>query len=471
MKRFRGLIAVFTAVAVLLSSGLALADFAPQWQALTAQLENGAPTAIYMTAKLHDWSPFDEETVAGLNRILEECGVSMFHQSENDREIDQWSIVIGGTPAMDFTAVEEHTGYSLATSLLPGKLLYSANLSPLSMMQEGAGDLALGQEEDQWLFQVPQWSAYLDGLTRVLAPYGKEKKASKKFAKIGTAKQSVVYTLTKEEAARALEEFLPSVDQRWLSDILVGITFTGKLTVTLYKDEQGVPLALAASGQMSSGMGTARTVTFQWSFKEAEGERKDILSLKAPQVKGKDKTTVSYSRTETAFEGQNSLTVSGTWNSTADSVSAKKVLAASLTNTLGGDNQRITGEVSVADTQDGKTVTRKIQPTILTVQYGEDICAKCSFRMTTLEDKRTTLDATLSITADPAQETRIQLPEQIVFVEELEPAALVGLREQFQTNLVYQTVRAVLTLPKEALDVLSKGLSEEEWQSILDAAS
>lgn len=471
MKRVIIFLATMLSAIMLLQGGMASAEFAPQFQALTDKIDEGIPVSIQMTAKLHDWVPFDESTIASLNLIMDSLSISMYQQNKDGKQTDHWSIIMNQVPVVTNTSIQTPTKYALVSNLVPDQVYTSANINPLSLMADGAGDIALGEEEDQWLFQVPEWSTYIDGICEAMAPYGVDKKVSKKFTSIGTAKQSVVYTLTQEEAMALMETLVPTISQRWLADILVGLSFSGSQKVTVYKDDEGIPLAITASGKMSHGAGTQRTVTLQWGFKETAEERVDTISLKSPQVNGKDRTTITYKRTESFETGQNALSISNTIDTTTDGVKIKSVLKASLQNMLGADNQRITGEISTETTQNDVKNTKTIQPTILTVKSGDDICAKCSFRIIMLEGKRTQLDTTLSVNIDPCVAMDVPMPAIEVLVDTLDPAQIVDLREEYITNMTYQLVSAILTLPEEDLAVFSKGLSDENWQLIMDAVA
>ncbi len=474
MKRLPGsyfvkLIALMLIGCFLFSSAMAEGEpsLHPMLEEWLDRIEGGQAADITISATLHDLVPYGEETVAAMNRLLSECRLQIGYQQGEQGETARTQLIIGEIPAIDY--VTRSGSEMLAqTSLLPGLTLKSESGPPLEIL------LGEGMEIPFWAADILDPNDLADRIPDALsglAAFGQEKPGSYRLSSIGTAKKAVIYTVPENSVQLLRDGFSLLADALRFTEasaLLKTLTTAGDAVITLYQSADGANMGLGVNAVMGFENIAPRKVTFLWVFKSDEKNCLHSLSLKAPAQKGSDSLTVAGEMTLESLKAKNRLSFNMDIKNKLNGQSGRTLWKGQLDCLMAEDNQRLEGEVkrTYTDPEDTDHIL-SIKPSLLTVKAGGEVSLKGSARMVWARGKATLTDVTFSLMADKAAGALWEETSDILSLDGLGENELAATGEGAQAAAAEAVWRAVIALPKECLTLVSRNISQEDWERIV----
>jgi hypothetical protein len=363
----------------------ASADIATLDRALSSWLEGVSCVKFSAAMQVKTLMPFEETTVAMLNRVLTHVTVDASVRVDGDSGETAAAIAVDGQTVMDWTERLQDGQYAFVTSLLPNRTLVSSAASPSESLFEADGETAAAQDDagEDGLNRSDIAEAFTmpDAVTDMLAGYqavtdgisefATEKKASYNVKGIGKATWSRIARLTTEQG-EALAPALRALISCGMDDVyraeIAQMTFTAGFVVALYRDSDGRDLCVYLKGTVAYPDGTKRKLFWQWAFITDGLTRTDTFQYEVSKTGGTrdtrviDATCTRESRTdafgidcetETTLKryrtvDENVTTVALSGNRNADgALTCAGTVGRTLTQTVGEDADTTADAVTV----------------------------------------------------------------------------------------------------------------------------
>lgn len=431
------------------------------------EVEDGRPVKIDVAVTLDALLPFAEEALASLNSLVETLAGKLYYQNTGELIHTEMELSLGGNTIASFGERETEEGWQAYITGLDDLLLTAAKDSPFNLL---LGVDGLAQVKDPLLpfADFDGMAEALPELLEELAPYEKAKKQSTTLKNVGKATKSMIYTLEKEDS-EALKSFLIPLVRAggWqAAETLLGsLVMETKGTLTAYYTAKDELIGLAYSGRLSFEGVDARKVTFQWAFSATEKKDIHTFSLKAPPVSGKNDLTITGSVNWNLENKKEGLTY--TWNvsNKVDGKTVKTTFSAKLKNGKSEGAQTMTGEVSLAKEADKIIESWTLEPELVASE-GAEVSLDGTVRYTHVYDKKTKENILLYLTAASAEEM-LPFGGMDTPVDKLTQGEREALAVTAQERIAYDFLAAVLSLPQENIQFITKGLSEQDWNLIV----
>ncbi len=441
--------------------------FTPMLDDWLRRIEGGEAVDVSMSASLHALLPYDEQTVAAMNRLLAECRVQIGYRRNGQEETTQTRLIIGRLPVIDFMEQSGMHQILAQTSLLPGITFTSASRSPLDIL------LGSGVEIPDWVGDIPDPNMLAEKIPEALAgldAFGKEKVSSYRLSSSCTAKKAMIYTVPEESAQQIRDSLMMLADEmNWpeAAALISTLIMDGDAVVTLYQTAEGKNIGLGVKATMGFENIVPRKITFLWTFSTDENVNRHTLSLKSPAVKGTDYLTVAGDLTIQSLQDKNELSFSLDSKSRLNNQTGRTQWTGQLSCLLAEDNQRLEGEIKQTHTDDGETAhTLAIAPSLLTYQVGDEFSVKGSARITWARNKSVMTDVTFSVLAGKTAGVRWAQTKDTVSLDDIGEDGLAQLKQNAQEMAVNAIWEAVLSLPPDCLVLISQNISEDSWERL-----
>ena len=447
--------------ALLLSAGSALAIENAFFGLDQLQAEE-EPIRLLLGVDLESVLPFDENRSQQLSRLLKYVRLDLRVLDGGEEKQEAIRLLVD-EDALTVCQVRQGEIGRLQSDLLPGEMLTSPDDDLIGLL--------FGERQDlPFLWADPDQSAWLtelygaaEALPEAFAAYASTKNVQATVKGMGIARTKTTVSVPKEMEA-GFGETLAGAASGSLRMLIRSLTFSGKQTFTLLRDEAGGLIKVTYSGKCGSGAEPLRTVSFTWTLKRSGTEDKDTLSVTSPAAKGKDRDTLSFTRVETQAEGRHSLQLSWSWSSVRGSGRKTQKAEADLQESEGS----LTGTVILSETPEGKdpeTVSLRLEPTLrrsdgidgtvsFLLKYGKRQAAAGSLNLSLLSGEMPAWNSSASPTdlAGASKET------------------LQSLQDRLNGALAGWLVRRLVLLPEEDTLYLSADLPPEVWTAIREEA-
>ena len=121
-------------------------------------------------------------------------------------------------------------------------------------------------------------------------------------------------------------------------------------------------------------------------------------------------------------------------------------------------------------TQNDVKETLILQPKIQTAKDDQGISFRGTMGVRNLKNKKTMLDAVLSLSMDPGEEPVLESDSlmELIPLEELSEEALAETEEDLAQMLAHRMLMALMNLPQEDIKVLQTGISDDNWALIME---
>lgn len=444
---------------------LAACALAEEWNPLP--MLDGQPVEATIRAEIVSHMPGGDQRTADLNGLMKHVTLRLCVQPAPEESWQSAEIYVDDVRVAALTERTEG-GVSLL-EVTPGGV-YS--LRGGSAMQRFFGlpdmpDDLLGLRGGE--LTVPDDAAeLLDAAMNHFDGRFKDAKKKVNLKEFGVGRVNRTLTIKKSEAAELAAELAALCPEGWLRDFIGSLTFTGKQTVVVLVDEAGTPLRVTYTGACGLDSDHQRNVKLTWTLSRGEVVR-DELTLKSPAVKGKDKDTLTVSRTMTETEdGSVALTASVDYSATHDRQKSAFKADFDLTRTEGVDTRRISGTLALSRTVDGATEALTLTPDLVTGLADQTLTGTLGLDYTRNGQNREA--AVLTLRVAPMADASWEIAQLATPLDGLTDDAVAALRTTDLRRVASALTKRFVLLPEEDTLYLSRDLPEETWQAIKDAA-
>jgi hypothetical protein len=296
--------------------------------------------------------PFEETKLDLINRVLKHMQLDLLLDDGSGDSATGFHLSLGGETLFEVTERISDGTYLMQTSLLPNRMLFSTQASPMDT-------LLLSQEEEEPVaenspdpntsdveeaFDMLSAVEELQGCYRALAdktmPLTEKNNVSYTVDQIGKGRFSYVAKLTSDQSDELLPELRAvlscGMDAEYREE-LSRITFARGFTVALYQNADGEDISLYMKGTILYPDGDRRTLKWQWSF-TPDGETQTFLHQVSREEGRRDTRNVDAVLKRS--EGKNSYTLK--CETTANLRRGSRNETSTLTIDLSGD----TGDIA-----------------------------------------------------------------------------------------------------------------------------
>ncbi|MFH1879997.1 MAG: hypothetical protein ABIK64_04310, partial [Bacillota bacterium] len=273
--------------------------------------------AVSMSARmnLETLMPFDETRLDLLNRVLRHARLDA-RVDLNGADSDMgFLLALGDQTLLEMTEQRRDGAYLLQTSLLPNRMLFSTQVSPMDTLlassqaeetkpetsaQRNTSDV---EEAFDMLAAVQELESCSRALTDGIFPLTGKKSANYNIKDIGKGRVSYVARLTIEQSGALSSEIRAvlscGMDAQYREE-LSRVTFASGFIVALYQNADEEDICVYIKGTIVYPDGDKRTLKWQWAFTPGR-ETQTFLHEAARESGTRDSRVINalLTRTET----------------------------------------------------------------------------------------------------------------------------------------------------------------------------
>ena len=428
-------------------------------------LLSGMPVEAVITADVTSCMPYDEERLAMLRQVTDELTMRI----RTSGEVGSVTILVGATEAMTMAVRGREAQLSFMS-----QLSFAAGDDPMGKLLGGstAFSMPYGLSAEAETLLEDGWTLLL-ALEEPLAEYGKRKNVRTTITDMGLARTCTDYTISANKVDVLLPMLLDNCPDGWLREILSGLTFSGKQTLRVYRDENGVPLRMEYNG--TCGLeGNLRTVKLVWRMRRDDVAYRDEVTLTSPAKSGTNKNNLEFERVLTKNkQGAWELEGSFTYTVVADRQTTTRKGDFSLVNAATDSADVVTGEVTLQQKlpgQDAFDGVRIAPEMTLSAENGSPVITG-SVTVSTLNGKDVLDSAVLHIDMYPFAGVIWQEREEVIDLDQLSAEELAVLQADVTYGAAVSLVRPLIMLLGDTADWFFRDMLPEQIQRITDAAN
>ncbi|MGN0973043.1 MAG: hypothetical protein ACI4OY_13880 [Aristaeellaceae bacterium] len=429
------------------------------------------PLEIDLSVDVQAHMPFDDTRTEQLNAMLRHVSLSMQYQSLGGETWSRLAVLMDGDEVMAVHQRQTDTVEQVRFSFLPGTSYEwpaGSGCSLLSLLGGGEDEtlpVSLDGGEESWL---EDGRTLLDALTDAMPDNVRTSNISTTINGMGKAVKKQILTIPSSDTEGLGELLAGYVPEGRLKALLERLIFSGKQTVTLWRNAEGGILRANYAGNAGVSQEDLREVSLVWRMRRDDAQVLDDLTLRTPRVKGSGRNNVVLTRTLKEEDGQSTLEVSLRYEVLDGGVKTVLTGAADLTRTSGEDGARLAGEVSL-QTQTGEESADKLvlTPDVVLTPGTEAPLAQGTVGVARYTGSSLKEQADVSVTVRLNDWMVWELQPNVIQVNE---GNIDSIRRRIQQESTVALVRRLVLLPQEDTAFLSAGLEPDVWQQIVDAA-
>lgn len=423
------------------------------------------PLQVRLSADVRSLMPYDEERVAMLKAVTDKLSLRL-RTGEDEGSV---TILVGQTNALTLAYLDD----AVQLSCIPETSFTS---------QEGAMDKLLGEStavgmpyglradaesllDDGWVL--------LESTREALSAYGKPKNVKTNITDMGLARTCTDYTIPKDDAEAFGAMLLEHCPEGWLREILAGLTFSGKQTLRIYRDEGGSPLRMEYNGTCGPE-GNLRTVKLVWRTRRDDTAHRDEVTLTSPAKSGGNKNTLEFERIISRNKkGAIVMEGSFTYTVTKDKQTTTRKGEFNLTNANTDESDVITGEVTLQQKLPGEDsfAGLRFEPDLTLSGDQENPVVTGQIGLKTLNGKNVLDDVIVSIDLRRSETSDWQAREETIDMDQLTADELAALQNDAALGIANAIVRPLIMLLGDSADWFFRDMLPEQIQRITDAAN
>lgn len=452
-------------VALLLTGAAATADAVELIPGIDAWALEEKPLSVVLTADVAAHMPFDETRCAQLNALLRHMSLSLNYQQLEQEIWSRVAILVDGQEAVSIAqrSGEEHTETQFSS--LPGRTFITSDAATALGGDAEIAIFGLDGTEKEW---VDAGYALAGAISEPLSAWEKKTEIKSKIADMGTAVVKQVYTVPKEDASGLTDALTSLCPEGRLHTLLGRLQFSGKQSLTLWRDAADAVLRLEYKGKCGLSEDALRNVTLVWRMCRTGEAERDDLTLKSPAVKGTDSNTLTYARALTTDgAGKSALKAKFSYTTVAEKKKTSLSGEAALTGEAAEDGGTLSGEVSLKRQLPGEDHAEKyvLSPQVRFLGGAESPQVEGTVRVQTYRGSDPLEDATIGMTVTVGEFLSWELEQNQIVVDDQDGEALMA---EAASAAVAALIRPLVLLPEEDTLYLSAGL--EGWKTIVEAA-
>jgi hypothetical protein len=313
----------------------------------------------------------------------------------------------------------------------------------------------------------------LESTQEAMSAYGKPKNIKTNITDMGLARTCTDYTVPKGDAEAFGSMLLEHCPEGWLREILAGLTFSGKQTIRVYRDEGGSPLRMEYNGTCGPE-GNLRTVKLVWRTRRDDTAHRDEVTLTSPAKSGGNKNTLEFKRI-ISRDKKGAIVMEGsfTYTVTRDKLTTTRKGEFSLTNAYTDEADVITGEVTLQQKLPGEDSFTGIrfEPDLTLSGVQEDPALAGTIGLKTLSGKNVLDDVVISIDLRRNEASDWQAREETIDMDLLTAEELAALQNDAALGIANAIVRPLIMLLGDSAEWFFRDMLPEQIQRITDAAN
>lgn len=461
MRYIRRGIALILSMLLILSTAAAEIPFLQHAAGWTLE---GVPLEVILSANVISLMPYDEDRLAMLKPVTDALSLRI-RTGENEGSV---TILVGRSEALTMAYRENQT----QLSCIP-ELAFTSQEDPMGMLLGGstAATAPYGLRDDGESLLDDGWEL-LVASEQFLEPYGVRKNVKTNITDMGLARSCTDYTVQKGSVEEMKQLLLENCPEGWLRDIISGMTFSGKQTLRVYRDENGIPLRMEYNGTCGPE-GNLRTVKLVWRLRR-DDIRRDEITLTSPAKTGTNKNNLEFTRVVSRNK-QNELVVEGefTYTVTLDKQTTTRKGEFSLTNAGSETVDVITGSMTLQQKAPGEDSFSGIcfEPELTLSGTQEDPRINGSLKVSTLNGKNVLDCASIYIDLRRGEGVDWTEAENIIDMDALSPEEMEALRSDAARGVAASLIRPLIILLGEDADWFFRDMLPEQIKKITDAAN
>ncbi len=468
MRKLRKLLACLCVLTIALSSVSALAEFSP-W---LDDLKRKDSVALTLEGSYEALNKLSKKSLETVNGWLAPLKVTV--QGQLGGAMTSVAVTSGEEEVFSIAARRREDG--VVTEFMP-----SGNGYLTGNDQKNALVLLAG--EDLHVLDPLEIPELYAKLAKELYPVLEEKVTAKSKKARTTVKNAaaspsyVDYVFKAEELTAAWPEILDAampVLSEALADrpdlynkaeaVLNGLTFSGECRFKRLLDKDQGDMGLQFTGSAAQGSDQRKVTLFGGYTKDKGG----YLSLKLPQIKGKNNLTLQISVSlAKAKSSVRTLKTDVTYSRKYDGDTESATVTGTLKNTIKNDTEHWTGKVTVSQTKEKVKTTYSFTPDLAFDANG--LSGKVTVQRTV--GGKADMKAAVQVTA--AEAPAFQLEDAAGNVQDLRRMSEGQARAAVQAELPALTglvVRLMAGLPEEERALLTHELRTDAWMTAADPA-
>ncbi len=354
-------IAIILCLLLCITTG-ASATLASLDEALAPLLDGRGAVALSAAMTVKTLMPFDETRLELINRVLGHARLDARIDHGTDADNTAFQLSLGSQTLLEMNEQNRAGAYLLQTSLLPNRMLFSTQASPIDTLLSSSAAEAAGPAEDTGLNTSDVEEAFdmlgavqeLEGCYRALidktVPLTEKNTPNYTIENIGRGRISYVAHLTAEQSGALLPELRAvlscGMDAEYRAE-LSQITFEPGFVVALYQNTDAEDICVYIKGSAVYPGGDVRTLKWQWAY--TPDRKTQTFTFEAARESGtRDSRVIDAILKRKEKDGSYSLQCETTVNLRRSSVNEKSVLTLDLqgktgdTLTCKGSAERVT---------------------------------------------------------------------------------------------------------------------------------
>ena len=380
------------------------------------------------------------------------------------------TILVGGTEAVTMA----YRGQDAQLSTIP-EMTFTAQEDAMGLLLGGSTGFTVpyGLRLDAESLLDDGWTLLL-ALEEPLAPYGNRKSVKTTITDMGVARSCTDYTIPKADTDALKQMLLDACPDGWLREIISGLTFSGKQTLRVYRDENNMPLRMEWNGT-AGPEGDLRTVKLVWRMRRDDTAHRDEVTLTSPSGKTTNKNTLEFSRViSTNKKGALVMEGSFTYTVTANKQTTTLKGTFEVTNAFTETADVITGEITLQQKLPGEDNFSGITlaPDGLTIAgTAEDPQITGSITVSTTSGKNVLDSAVVHIHLVRSDAFLWEEREEVIDLDALSAEELAVLQADVTFGTAAALVRPLILLLGDTADWFFRDMLPEQIQRITDAAN
>lgn len=418
-KRVIILLCLLLCVVTATSSTLSSLD-----EALSPLLEGQGAVRMSVRLAIKALMPFDDAKLAMFNRVLEHARLDMILDGGSGDADTGLALSLGGDTLFEMKEQRSGGAYLLQTSLLPNRMLFSTQASPMDTLL-GATEEEPAQEAESadpntsdveeafdMLAAVEELNGCYRDLTDQTVLLTEKNSVSYTIDNIGKGRTSYVAKLTTDQSTALLPQLRAVIscgmDEEYRGEI-AQITFARGFTVALYKNADGEDICVYMKGTIVYPDGDKRTLKWQWAFMP-DGGTQTFLHQVSREEGRRDTRNIEAILRRTDNANGFTLKCETTANLRRGGMNEVSTLTIDLSggggNPMGcqGSVTRVTGGTDNGDDLDETVTLITVDLSLLKADTGAELTGTAGYRQTTDDVVYTELALSFAQTAMTAQE-------------------------------------------------------------------
>lgn len=426
------------------------------------------PLQMTVSAEVESHMPLGPMRTDDLNALLRHMKLLVRMEDLAGETWSEVNVLVDDSPVVTLVEQQRSGGSVMQASCLPDISFFSEQDSAIGEV------LSVGEIPDTLFGLTGRETALLTDAEKVLlglrARMADRIKSTKKAQTLkGYGKVATTETLTfKGDEADAVKTVLLELcPDGMLHDLLADVTFSGKQTLTMLCTAEGAVYRATWTGNCAGADGKKRNVKLVWKMKHDDpAELIDEVTLTSPALTGTDKNTLTIRQ---SVENDGDYALEFSYDEKLNKATRSLKGSAGMSITVSGDSQRVSGKIRLREKRQGGAERLVELGPDVTIDHGQRVL-NGTLRIVTSVDEANQEAVVLSLRLEPLEDYSWSLMENTTVYEALSDEQLANEQALLNESVTAVLIRRLVLLPYEDTMFLSRDLSQEAWNGIVEAA-